>query len=243
MNTAQGNSPTHEQWQAYQRVYDYMNEILFEGRLPGCILNLSRRSHSYGFFAPIRWHNKESTTHEISLNPDMLERPLIDIMSTLVHEMCHLWKHEFGKKKGKTTAYHCKEWAAKMVEVGLIPFNIKHPELQTGYRVSHTIAEGGRFMKAFNEMPPAYYIPWQSSKPGRSAAHKQRSNKVKYTCIRCQNNVWGKSGLELTCNVCKQPFQEQQWDLIVPLKSFTTAGSKGYEESFLMKRLVKEVLQ
>jgi predicted SprT family Zn-dependent metalloprotease len=209
MNPAQASNPTHEQWQAYQAAYDYFNEALFEGKLPRCILNFSRRSHSYGFFAPTRWQNKQNITHEISLNPDQLKRPLVNSMSTLVHEMCHLWKHEFGKKK-QTSSYHCKEWAAKMVEIGLMPYNINRPERQTGYKVTHRIAEEGPFTKAFTTMPSAYLIPWQSSIPLRPTAHKQRGDKVKYTCGACHSNVWGKSGLLLTCNGCQQPFQEQR---------------------------------
>jgi hypothetical protein len=41
------------------------------------------------------------------------------VLSTLVHEQAHLWQHHFGKPgRGR---YHNREWAAKMVEIGLIP--------------------------------------------------------------------------------------------------------------------------
>ena len=39
--------------------------------------------------------------------------------STLVHEMCHLWQAHFGKQR--KPGYHDKQWAAKMLEIGLMP--------------------------------------------------------------------------------------------------------------------------
>ncbi|MDZ8260605.1 SprT-like domain-containing protein [Nostoc sp. ChiQUE01b] len=205
---ATDSNPSLEQWSAYQSAFDYFNSVLFEGKLPRCILNFSRHAHCYGFFAPTRWQNKELITHEISLNPDEFKRPLLNTMSTLVHEMCHLWKFEFGKK-AHTPGYHCKEWAAKMVAVGLIPYNINQPEKQTGYKVTHQIVAGGRFEDAFKKIPPAYLIPWQST-PFLYAKSKRASrDKVKYICS-CLCNVWGKSGLQITCNACGQRFQEQK---------------------------------
>ena len=197
--------PSLTQWGAYQAAFDYFNSVLFDGSLPQCILNFSRSARYRGFFAWERWHNEEQDIHEISLNPDLLDDPLIQTMSTLVHEMAHLWKFEFGKKQSRS-GYHCREWATKMVEIGLQPFNINKPEKQTGFKVSHLIISGGRFEVAFNAMPEEFAIPWKS-KPFQATTSPSRSDKVKYTC-GCPHNVWGKSGLYLICFECKQPFIE-----------------------------------
>ena len=56
--------------------------------------------------------------------------------------MVHLWQHHFGERPRK--AYHDKQWAAKMREIGLIP--TATGELggkETGQKMSHLIDETG----------------------------------------------------------------------------------------------------
>lgn len=85
--------PTTEQFSAYQAAFDYFNRTLFSGQLGGVILNFSRKAKSLGFFAPLRWGKERVIGHEISLNPSYLAyRPMRDTMSTLAHEMAHLWQ-------------------------------------------------------------------------------------------------------------------------------------------------------
>jgi predicted SprT family Zn-dependent metalloprotease len=123
--------------------FDYFNAALFGGELPRCILNFSRHSNrANGFFAPERWSRGTEHTHEISLNPDLLNRPLLACMSTLVHEMAHLWQHAEGKPSRRT--YHNAEWAQKMEDVGLMPSHTGEPGgRRTGQKMSHYVIEGG----------------------------------------------------------------------------------------------------
>jgi hypothetical protein len=49
-----------------------------------------------GFFAPERWEKGNAVKHEISLNPSHLRsRKPIEVASTLVHEMVHLFDERF----------------------------------------------------------------------------------------------------------------------------------------------------
>ena len=95
---------TTAQCQTLDDLYAFYNVKLFGASLPACIVNLSRRSRTHGFFVPNLWashfpeaSNPEEHVHEISLNPDHVMRPSIQWHSTLVHEMVHLWQHEHGK--------------------------------------------------------------------------------------------------------------------------------------------------
>jgi len=139
----------------------YYNIKIFGKTLPECIVNLSRRPNSYGFFVPNLWgltEEEESSdikkmVHEISLNPDYLMRPSIEWHTTLVHEMVHLWLQE----KGKPTrpAYHNREWADKMEHIGLMPTDTGEPGgKRTGQKVGHYIIPGGLFELAFIRLDP-----------------------------------------------------------------------------------------
>jgi predicted SprT family Zn-dependent metalloprotease len=145
------------QFKTLDDLYSFYNSRLFQGQLPECILNMSRKTGAYGFFAPERWRDtgrKDSRVHEISLNPDFLQRSFADWHSTLVHEMCHLWQQEFGKPS--RVAYHNREWAFKMELLGLMPSDTGQPGgRRTGQSISHYVIPGGAFEAVFTSLDAA----------------------------------------------------------------------------------------
>jgi predicted SprT family Zn-dependent metalloprotease len=199
-------APTREQFAAYEQMFGFFNERLFHGELPPCFLNFSRLKRTRGFFAAKRWEKGSDIRHEISLNPSTLKsRKPIEVASTLVHEMVHLWQQEFGRPS--RTGYHNREWAAKMEEVGLVPTSTGIPGgSKVGQRVTHYIAERGPFQQAFHAMPPEFLLPWACEEPERSRL-KLAKNKVRYTCRGCDANVWGKPGLRISCEDCGERFE------------------------------------
>jgi hypothetical protein len=204
-------TPTSEQFSAFQKQFDHFNRTLFGKALPAVLLNFSRKANTYGFFAPDRWKNGDGTsTHEISLNPAYLaERAAEATSSTIVHEMVHLWQHEHGTPSRR--GYHNEQWAAKMRDVGLMPSSTGKPGGDlVGYAVSHYIVDGGAFERAFQAMNKEHVFPWQSWEPtGVGRARRLARNKVKYTCPTCNANAWGKPGLNIVCGDDDAGFETQ----------------------------------
>jgi SprT-like family len=207
---ARAGTPTRVQFTAYERMFEYFNRRLFANALPPCLLNFSRKARTYGFFAPERWQGGAGVVrHEISLNPSWLRsRKPIEVASTLVHEMVHLWQQEAGQPSRR--GYHNAQWASKMDEVGLVPSSTAAPGgARVGQLVSHYIAVGGRFAEAFAAMPADYLLPWSCEEPEEGTGKTTtRRNKLKYTCPACEANVWGKPGLAVICGDCDEPFGE-----------------------------------
>ena len=202
-------APTPEQFSAYQAMYDHFNRELFDGELPQVILNFSRRAGSLGFFAAERWDNGHARTHEISLNPAYLkERPPVDVASTLVHEMVHLWQHEQGTPS--RAGYHNAQWAEKMETVGLVPSDTGRPGgRKVGQQVDHYAQDAGAFQRAFERLPGGCLLPWQcqpEAARGASSVAGAR-NKVKYSCPSCWSNVWGRPDLEIQCVPSSRRYQ------------------------------------
>jgi hypothetical protein len=201
---AQDRDPTNDQFAAYRLAFDYFNEALFGGSLPRCLLNFSRRARSAGFFAPRRWRRGDDHAHEISLNPDVLDKPLIEAMDTLVHEMVHHWQCEFGKPSRQ--GYHNREWADKMEAIGLMPSSTGRPGgKRTGQKMSDYVLAGGPFDLAFRAMPREYQLPWLSGAPD---AKKKPPDKIKYSCDTCGIAVWGRPDLHISCDDCDQAMVE-----------------------------------
>lgn len=199
---------TQEQFTALQGLYNYYNAILFAGQLPACLVNLSRKNNAHGFFAPERWKETATAqaTHEISINPDTMDRTPDRWHSTLVHEMAHLWQAVFGTPS--RTGYHNAEWAAKMEDIGLIPSDTGQPGgKKTGQRMTHYMDENGAFMAAFLALPMELTLPFASTPVSEEDKKKKaKRNKVKYVCP-CGNQVWGKPKLLIMCEDCEERYQ------------------------------------
>jgi predicted SprT family Zn-dependent metalloprotease len=203
------NTPTQEQFNCYQSAYDYFNESLFAGKLKPCLLNFRGKSRkNMGLFWPNKWTRSDgSKTHEISLNPEVLLRPLKDTFSTLVHEMCHQQQQEFGKPPTKN--YHDRQWGKMMEDVGLIPSNTGEPGgKKTGAQMTHYIAENGPFDKAFKQMPQDISLPWLTGiVPDKNEEPVVREKKSKYVCP-CDKKVSGEPDLQILCVECGEQFME-----------------------------------
>lgn len=222
-------NPTAQAYGDLNTAYAHFNAALFGGELPGCLITLQRKNGCFGYFCGDRFAHKEGgeVTDEIALNPShFAERSTERTLSTLAHEMVHLWQHHFGKPS--RSAYHNKEWAAKMREVGLIPTDTGQPGgKETGQRVTHLIEDGGPFARACAELVgDGYGVAWvENSYGGGSlaggeggeddgeegddpdAAKAAAKKKVKYTCPACGINAWGKPGLRLICGEDNQPLE------------------------------------
>jgi predicted SprT family Zn-dependent metalloprotease len=194
---------TQAQYEAFQRAYDFFNGELFAGALPNVLVTLQRHAKTYGYFSPERFVGRadQAVTHELAMNPDHFGRLDEEILSTLVHEMCHLWQHVHGTPPRKS--YHDKEWAAKMKEVGLFPSSTAAPGgKETGQKVSHYVVASGPFSQACARLQATgFELRWQSRADDPQQKAKTAS-KTKYTCPECNQNAWAKPGAALICGVC-----------------------------------------
>lgn len=200
------NTTTTAEYGAFQAAYDYFNNELFGGALPDLLITLQRHAKTYGYFAPKRFAGRiaQSTTHELAMNPDGFSgRTDEEILSTLVHEMAHVWQQEHGKPPRK--AYHDRQWAAKMKEIGLQPTNTGEPGgAETGQKMTHYIIKGGPYAKAWAQLQETgFTLKWQSFKPDAQAKAKKES-KTKFTCPDCGQNGWAKPDALLICGACHE---------------------------------------
>lgn len=204
--------PTKETYERFQQAYDHLNKALFDGTLPNALITLQRRKRTLGYFAGGRFANADGRpADEIALNPGhFASRSLPEVLSTLAHEMVHLWQHHHGKPgRGR---YHNKEWAEKMKAIGLQPTDsgIEGGQ-ETGETITHMIVPGGPFAKAAERLlERGFAIPWKdvpeppaAGTNGATAGPEDepdRSGKrVKYCCPTCDLKAWAKHEAKLMC--------------------------------------------
>lgn len=212
MSDHRKGSLTSNEYAGFEGAYEWFNARLFGGVLPPCLITLQRKAKSYGYFANDRFGHRryqEASTDELALNPDtFVGRSDKEIVSTLVHEMCHCWQQHCGKPS--RTGYHNQQWAAKMVEVGLMPSDTGAPDgKQTGQHMTHYIIKDGVFDRAADELlATSFRLNWQSAVGGERPRPKGK-NKMKYTCPSCGQNAWAKPDASLMCGECMEEMEAQ----------------------------------
>jgi hypothetical protein len=137
-------------YEELQDAFDFYNKELFNTELSLCIIILSRKENSFGYFSPKMFvdpENKINYKHVIAMNFEFFGiRELDFTLSTLVHEMAHAYTFEKGVY-GRGN-YHNKWWAKKMWEIGLMPTDTgEEGGKETGQTVTHKIIRGGAFDK------------------------------------------------------------------------------------------------
>jgi hypothetical protein len=216
--------PTKETYDRFQEAYAYFNRALFGGHLPNCLITLQRSRKSYGYFCGGRFGRTDGLiTDEIALNPRYFHELTVErVLSTLVHEMTHLWQHHCGKP-GRSR-YHNRQWADQMKAIGLYPSSTgKEGGKETGDSVSHYIVAAGPFEVAANELLMAgFAITWTEVPPetteapiegpggqGVEGAGKtpKSGKRVKYTCPCCRLNAWAKHRIQLVCGADMTPME------------------------------------
>lgn len=168
-------TPTKQQFEAFENAYQYFNKALFKKELPDVILNLSRKNSAMGFVAPFRWRkadDEKGSVHELSINPSILSMSAIDVYSTLVHEQAHIWQYTHGTPS--RNGYHNKQFANKMIEVGLMPSTTGRPGgNKTGQRMSDYPIPAGIFLQALEKMPERFKLPFVSTESDVKSTYPQ----------------------------------------------------------------------
>lgn len=210
------SSPT-SQYQILHAAFDHFNRELFDGALPHVMLTMDRsRRKAIGVFSWNRFESRkgEGTTHEICLNPKKFKGVSDeDILSTLLHEMVHLWQFEFGR--GSRSPYHNREWADKMETLGLIPTDTgKLGGQRTGTSMTHLIVEGGPFQESARRFLQREQVAWEfmlsfasphpHPKVKRSNVEKAQRLAVDHTCPRCGMVAKAPEIAFLICGVCQE---------------------------------------
>ncbi|MBG6083029.1 SprT-like domain-containing protein [Rubrivivax gelatinosus] len=162
--------PTQETYDALQLAYDFFNERLFASELPGALITLQRVGRSMGHFSPERFVNRvKSKADEIALNPVYFAtRPVEDTLSTLAHEMAHQWRDHSGAPGRR--CYHDRQWANKMIEIGLQPSSTGCPGgKEVGEKMSHYIVPEGHFIRICKELlATSFGIRWFDRYPAEA---------------------------------------------------------------------------
>lgn len=205
-------NPTAKTYAALNQAFDFFNDRLFRGELPACLVTLQRKNKAYGYFAGGRFGSKDGAeiTDEIALNPAHFKsRTDEQSLSTLAHEMAHLWQHHFGKPS--RAGYYKQGMGGENARDRIAPFGYRPARRQGNRAVMQPLHCRGRplcprFCRAGGAA--RLYRPLCRAL-GDADARKTRkaksASKTRYTCPSCELNAWAKPGVRLMCSECSEP--------------------------------------
>lgn len=156
-------SPTEQLYSSMEFLYNHFNKELYDNKLPKVLFTNQRQKGVMGYFSNNRWAGANGDhCHEIAINPVYVGKAsLIELMQTLVHEMAHCWQYTYGKPSSK--GYHNKQWADKMIQIGLMPSETGKPGgATTGFSMGDYPIPKGRFIHSCESLlrSSKYSLPW-----------------------------------------------------------------------------------
>ena len=230
---------TLEVYQKFQKAVDLIEEKFFTSKgkqaFPRYVLAINNKCKSVAcaFVQNNALFDKSNgdKIQYLGINPRYLVKGNEYVLSTLCHELCHIYENAFIHiPRG---GYHDKAWADLMKDCGLEPVYLNKSKTA----VNEKIIEGGEFeafVKDFTDEYGDYFNVVEysqtvaqgykdknpdsdadlSNAPTADNADKPikvyNRNKTKYICRCCGLTVWGKAGLDISCNECMETLDEEE---------------------------------
>lgn len=75
-----------------ENAYDILNAKYFEGELSKVVITVQSSPRAYGHYTTYEaWTDSNSGFKEINISAENLDRPIENIIATLIHEMCNMF--------------------------------------------------------------------------------------------------------------------------------------------------------
>lgn len=206
-----------------EKMFRTINRDKFNNELPEPIITISPTRGAYGHFTP--WHTWKVSgngKHEINLSSDQLERPIECIVSTLIHEMVHLYCYVNDiKDTSRGGTYHNRRFAAIAAEKGLeVQFDSTigcTTNNEGNERLIEYCLDNGWTEFKMNRKPEiqtsratgtaAKMLPPSGGQATTGTATK-KSHSIKYQCPRCKNSVRATKKVNIACMNCIEVMYE-----------------------------------
>lgn len=176
------------------RLFDDFNNHYFDGALPDVFFTIVPTEKAYGHFTPKKvWvgKNPEDCKHEINISAYHFGRDPLEICSTLLHEMCHLYDYVNGIKDCSNNGrYHNKRFKKTAEDHGLIC----REEEPYGWCRTSLDEEAKKYCERLNIK--TYKLHRENSKV-------KGSGPVKYFCPKCgKSSCFAGSPQKIICGYC-----------------------------------------
>lgn len=190
------------------KLYDFINEHLFGGELvkPVITVQVDSRNKAYGWWSVNKvWHeNKDDEgVHELNMCAQYLNRPIEEIASTMIHEMCHQFATlQNLQDTSRSCVYHNKLFKAIAESHGLNVVKVD----KIGWSQTSLTSETAEIIRKFvahNEKNVIYRSPLSTNTTVKSSSTR------KYVCPCCHTSVRATKQVNIMCADCNEYMVEE----------------------------------
>lgn len=192
-----------------ERLYDYCNEKLFNNELdkPVITVQLDSKNKTNGWFACGKvWKQTDTDegAHEINITAQQLNRPIRQIASTMIHEMCHYYAELNNMQDTSRSGTYYNKLFKKIAEL----HGLKVECVQTiGWSHTELTPETDVLITAFVEHNPETII---YRAPVFTGQMVKTSSTRKYICPCCQQSVRATKQVNIMCLDCNEPMTVEE---------------------------------
>lgn len=182
-----------------QRSFRSLNNLYFAGQLEDVIITIQTdpKRQAYAWISVAKtWNDKsDNWYHEVNIVAEWLNREPVDVIASLLHEMCHLFNLQRGvQDTSRSGTYHNDRFREVAVTHGLLcervdkyGWALTKPTEELAEWTKTNVRPGCfRFRKASTWSDGTPKTGVSEGKDGKPKADKKgRSNIRKYVCPRC----------------------------------------------------------
>ena len=192
-----------------EKMFRVLNQHYFDSFIEEPIITIQSTPKAYGHVTVSKaWHKQNGEQrHELNIGAGTIDRPIESVVSTLLHEMIHLYNMQIGVQdcsRGGTYHNKCFRDAAMERDLDIsydprIGWSITAP---TEALIDFIIKEGWTDIRMGRlEGSAARGIGGGAGAAGTPTTPKPSSSR-KYTCPCCKNSVRATKAVNIICGDC-----------------------------------------
>ena len=202
-----------------EKAFRIINHDWFNDELPEAIITAVPTSKAYAHYTPWdAWETKTGAKREINIITAYLNRPLENIIASLIHEMVHMYNdcvtHEQDTSRGGT--YHNKVFKRVAEEHGLVI----EKDAKYGWTITTPSDELFLWVCEHDELKEiqmnrntssATFTGGHSNNKGtdKTKGKNPNSHSIKYVCPCCGNSVRATKIVRIACLDCNEEMLAQ----------------------------------
>lgn len=208
----------------YQRTANYLikvfksvNEHYFSNSLEVPTITIQSTVGAYGHITTSRvWDNNGTPSYELNIGAETLNRPIENVVATMIHEACHLYAMMHNiKDTSNQGVYHNKRF--KQIAESIGHLQIERHE-RYGWTVTSPTEDTLNFCIEFGfediliARQTPYYLRGNGSPKNGDGMNpikvKKPSSTRKYICPCCGNSFRATKSIRVLCMDCNEEFIE-----------------------------------
>ena len=202
-----------------EKIFRALNTDFFGGELEEPIITIQSTPRAYGHVTVGKtWKRKEDWRHELNLGAETLDRPIENVVATMLHEMVHLYNIAHNVQDcSRGGSYHNQKFKAEAERRGL---HIEHHE-RYGWTITEPTEETIDYIIRqewqevhMNRGGGWYPPPSTGGKAGAGGAvtgtadKPKKSSTRKYVCPCCGQSIRATKAVNVICGDCMERMTE-----------------------------------